>query len=319
MDFSLVLEARDRLRGAAHLTPVMTSRTLDQICGCQVFLKCENFQRAGAFKFRGAYNALSSLTPEQKAAGVVTYSSGNHAQATALAGQVLGVPVTVVMPSDAPQVKRLATEGYGAEVVTYNPGEREREDIAAEIQAERGLSTVPPFDHPLVIAGQGTAALELAGQVEGLENILAPCGGGGLLSGTALTASAQWPGARVHGVEPEGADNGGRAFRSGRIETVPHPVTMADGLKPKALGQHTFAVIGEHVHQMHTVSEAEIRSTLEFLWTRMKLVVEPSGATALAALFHQKVENPGPRAGVIISGGNADIAAVSAWFQAPQA
>ncbi|MEE8435175.1 MAG: pyridoxal-phosphate dependent enzyme [bacterium] len=321
--FSDIESAAERLAGQANRTPVMTSRTLDEITGCRVFLKCENFQRGGAFKFRGAYNAMSRLKADEKAAGVVTHSSGNHAQATALAGGLLDVRVTVVMPLDAPAVKRTATEGYGAEVVTYDPATEVREEVTEALRAGRGLVLIPPFDHPHVIAGQGTAALELMDQVKDaaknghgveLEAVLAPCGGGGLLSGTAIACKHRLPGARVIGVEPEGSDCGNRAFHGGGIARVPHPQTMADGLKPHALGHHTFAAIREHVDAMVTVTEEEIRDTLRFLWERMKLVVEPSGAVGLAPLFHRKLGLEGRAVGVIISGGNADIAAVADWL-----
>lgn len=319
MNHEQVLEAAQRLAGQANRTPVMTSRTLDARAGGSVSLKLESFQRGGAFKFRGAYNALCRLGEEQRAAGALTYSSGNHAQAVALAGSLLGIRTVVVMPQDAPGVKREATEGYGAQVVTYDPAQQEREEVAARIQAEQGLTLVPPFDHPDVIAGQGTAALELAEQAGPLDVVLAPCGGGGLLSGTALAVKHLMPGARVIGVEPAGADNGNRAWRSGRIERVAQPKTMADGLKPKAVGEHTFAVIREYVDDMLTVTEEEIRSTLAFLWQRMKLVVEPSGAVALAPVFHGRIAPAGARVGVIISGGNADVGAVADWFRAPRA
>jgi threonine dehydratase len=316
MTFADVLAAAERLEGVAHHTPVMTSRTLNDLTGCEVFLKCENFQRVGAFKFRGAYNALSRLSEQEQRAGVVTYSSGNHAQAVALAGKLLGIAVTVVMPQDAPAVKMQATRGYGAEVVTYDPAEGEREPIARRLQEERGLAIIPPFDHPHVIAGQGTATLELVRDVKGLEAMLAPCGGGGSLSGAALVVKHELPGARVIGVEPEGSDCGTRAFRSGRIERVDNPVTFADGLKPKALGELTFAVISEYVDDMVTVSEGEFRDALAFLWNRMKLIVEPSGAVALAPLLKRKVGLEGRRVGVLLTGGNADIGAVADWLRA---
>lgn len=318
--FEDVLAAAGRIAGVAHQTPVATSRTLNELTGCEVFLKCENFQRVGAFKFRGAYNALSSLSGDEQRAGVITYSSGNHAQAVALAGRLLGISVTVVMPLDAPAVKAQATRGYGAEVVTYDSAEAEREAVAAQIREQRGLVMIPPFDHADVIAGQGTATLELLREVEGLEAMLAPCGGGGSLSGAALVVKHERPGARVIGVEPEGSDCGTRAFRSGKIERVEKPETFADGLKPHALGRLTFAVIHEHVDDMVTVSEDEIRAALAFLWNRMKLVVEPSGAVALAPLLQRRCGLEGKRVGVLLTGGNADIAAVAEWLgRSPEA
>ena len=319
MTFDEIQAAAKRLEGVAHRTPVMTSRTLDEITGNQVFLKCENFQRVGAFKFRGAYNTLSQLSAAEREAGAITFSSGNHAQATALAGRLLGIPVVVVMPHDAPEVKRRATEGYGAEVVLYESGEADREVLAREIQAERGMTLVPPFNHPQVIAGQGTAALELLEEMGEPDVVLVACGGGGLLSGTSIVVKHLYPKARVIGVEPEGADNGARAFRSGRIEHVEQPRTMADGLKPNALGEHTFAAIRAHVDDMVTVSEEEIRATLEFLWMRMKLVAEPSGVVSLAPLFHRKLGLEGQRVGAMISGGNVDIGAVADWLRAEKA
>ena len=298
----------------------MTSRTLDEAAGCRVFLKCENFQRVGAFKFRGAYNTLSALSAEEKTRGVITYSSGNHAQAVACAAALLGIAATVVMPADAPAVKLAATRGYGAEVVPYDPaGAEDRESIARRLQAERGLVMVPPFNHAAVIAGQGTATLELLQEVNDLDLMLAPCGGGGSLSGAAIVMKHERPAARVIGVEPEGSDCGTRAFHSGRIEEVADPTTFADGLKPKALGELTFAVIREMVDGMVTVTEEQIRSTLEFLWNRMKLVVEPSGAVALAPVLHRRLGLKGERVGVLITGGNADIGSVADWLrQAPE-
>jgi len=319
MEYKAVEAAAERIRGHALRTPVMTSRTLDEVTGNSLFLKCENFQRGGAFKFRGAFNTMSQLNASERKAGVLTFSSGNHAQATALSGKLLGVHVVVVMPDDAPAVKKAATEGYGGEVILYHPSETKREDLASRLVAEHGYSLIPPFNHPEVIAGQGTAAMELLDEVEGLDVVLTPCGGGGLLSGSAITVKHRLPDAQVIGVEPEGADNGNRAFRSGTIESVEHPNTMADGLKPHALGNHTFAVISRLVDEMVTVSEEEIRSTLQFLWTRMKLVVEPSGAVGLAPIFHRKLKLKGKRIGVILSGGNADVGAVSDWFRAPEA
>ncbi len=319
MNFQEIQAAAQRLAGVANPTPVMTSRTLDGITGSRLFLKCESLQRGGAFKFRGAYNTVSQLSDGERKAGIITFSSGNHAQATALTGKLLGTSVVVVMPEDAPAVKRAATEGYGAEVVTYAAGEVDREALARQIQAERGLTLLPPFNHPHVIAGQGTAALELAQGHADLDVVLAPCGGGGLLSGTAIAVKHLLPGARVIGVEPAGADNGTRAFAAGKIVRVEHPTTMADGLKPQALGDLTFAVIRAYVDDMVTVSEEEIRATLDFLWTRMKLVIEPSGAVALAPVFHGKLGLAGKRIGVILSGGNADVGAVADWFRAPHA
>ena len=317
--FDDVVMAARRLAGVVHRTPVMTSRDLDRRAGCRVFLKCENFQRAGAFKIRGAFNAMSQLSEDEKRCGVITYSSGNHAQAIALAGSLLGVPALVVMPADAPSIKAEATKAYGAEVVFYNPQTEEREAVAEKLGAGKGMTLIPPFDHPQVIAGQGTAALEMMEQVGDLDLMLAPCGGGGLLSGSAIALKGRLPEARIIGVEPEGADNGNRAYRSGKIERIEQPRTFADGLRPKALGEHTFQIIRRCVDGMVTVSEDEIRATLDFLCNRMKLVVEPSAAVGLAPLFHGKLGATGSRVAVIISGGNADIDAVARWFRAEKA
>lgn len=314
-----VFAAAERLKGIVHETPVHTSRTLDERTGAAVFLKCENFQRTGAFKLRGAYNALAQLGPEERKAGVITYSSGNHAQAVALAGKLLGIATVVVMPSNAPPIKAAATRGYGAEVVEYDPQTEDREALAERIRTERGLVLIPPYDHPHVIAGQGTAAYELIRATGQLDLVLAPCGGGGLLSGTALTTRSLLKNAQVIGVEPEGAPNGTRAFREGRIVRIERPATMADGLMPKALGEWTFGMIRHHVTDMVTVTEAEIRATLDFLWNRMKLLVEPSGAVALAPVLHGKLAVKGQRVGVLLSGGNADVGKVADWLRADKA
>jgi threo-3-hydroxy-L-aspartate ammonia-lyase len=305
-DRDSVLGAAGRIRGVAHRTPIHTSRILDEELGCSVHLKCETFQRTGSFKFRGAYNALASLPAESRARGILTYSSGNHAQAVALAGRLLGCAVTVVMPRSAPAVKRQATEGYGAAVVTYDPGREIREEVALRLASERTLSVIPPYDHPRIVAGQGTAALELLEDVPELELILAPCGGGGLLSGTALAASAD-PGCLVVGVEPALADDATRTFRTGVLHTVENPPTIADGLRTPSLGAVTWPIIQRHVHDMLTVSEDQIVDAMRFLWSRAKLVVEPSGAVALAALRANPEIGAGKRVGVILSGGNVDL------------
>lgn len=309
-----VRAAAERLRGAAHRTPVMTSRTLDALADATVFLKCESFQRGGAFKFRGAYNAVSKLSPEERARGVLAYSSGNHAQAVALTGRLLGVKTVVVMPDDAPGPKIDGTRGYGAEVVLYDRHARSREEIAGEIQRERGMTLIPPYDHPDVIAGQGTAALELIAETGPLDVVMTPCGGGGLLSGTALAAKQASPGVRVVGVEPEAADDATRSFRTGELHTVHNPPTIADGLRTPALGRYTFPLVRANVSEMRTVSEAAIVEAMRFLWTRMKLVVEPSGAVPVAALLAEPGAFHGLRVGVVISGGNVDLAAACALF-----
>jgi threo-3-hydroxy-L-aspartate ammonia-lyase len=300
------------LHGVAHRTPVLTSRTLDERVGARVFFKCENLQRAGAFKFRGAYHAVARLSSAERDAGVIAFSSGNHAGAIALAGRLLGVRTTVVMPSDAPRAKRDATLGYGAEVVEYDRARESREEVAARLQRERGGAVIPPYDHADVVAGQGTAALELLEETRGLDALLVPCGGGGLLSGSALAAAAFGAGCRVEGVEPETADDATRSFRTGRLYTVHDPPTVADGLRTPSLGRITFPLVQEHVAGMRTVSEGEIVEAMRFLWTRMKLVVEPSGAVGLAALCADPEPFRGMRVGVILSGGNVDLAAACA-------
>jgi threonine dehydratase len=304
--FGRVKDAAERLRGVAHVTPVVTSRWLDERLGAAVFLKCESFQRIGAFKFRGAYNAISRLSGDERRRGVVTFSSGNHAQGVALAGRLLGVAAVVVMPLDAPVIKREATEGYGARVVLYDPAERSREEIAHALQQEHGYTLIPPFDHYDVLAGQGTAALELCDQAAGpLDMLLAPCGGGGLLSGCAIAAKGRTPGCRVVGVEPELADDATRSYYSGTLQTVKNPPTIADGTRTPSLGRITFPLVRTFVDAMATVSEDSIMEAVRLLFYRLKLVVEPSGVLGLAALMTGKV-TPQGRVGVILSGGNVD-------------
>jgi threonine dehydratase len=312
-----VRAAAERLRGAASRTPVLTSRTLDALTGATVFLKCESFQRGGAFKFRGAYNAVSKLSVEERARGVLAYSSGNHAQAVALTGRLLGVQTVIVMPADAPAAKLDGTRGYGAEVVLYDRHGRSREEIAAELREERGMTLIPPYDHPDVIAGQGTAALEMIAEVGPLDMVMTPCGGGGLLSGTALAAKSISPGVRVMGVEPELADDATRSFRSGELQTVHNPPTIADGLRTPALGRYTFPLVRANVDEMRTVSERQIVEAMRFLWTRMKLVVEPSGAVPVAALLADPEAFRGRRVGIVVSGGNVDLSAVCELFAQP--
>ena len=302
-----VVDAAERLLGQAHRTPVATSRTLDDRLDARLFLKCENLQRMGAFKFRGAWNAVSRLTADQLERGVIAYSSGNHAQAVALACRILGAPAVIVMPSDAPAAKRHATEGYGATVVEYVPGREKREEVAARIVAERRPTLVPPFDHPHVIAGQGTAARELFQEVGDLDLLLVPCGGGGLLSGSALSARALSPRCRVVGVEPEAGDDATRSFRTGTLQTVDNPRTIADGARTASLGQLTFPLVRALVSDMVTVSDADLVQAMRFVWERMKLVVEPTGVLGLAAALSGKVRVEGRRVGVVLSGGNVDL------------
>jgi threonine dehydratase len=299
-------QASRRLAAWAHRTPVMTSRTLDERAGATVFLKCENLQRIGAFKFRGAMNALLKLDASRKAAGVVTHSSGNHAQALALAGQLLGVPVTIVMPRTAPAVKRAATEGYGARIVLCEPTLESREStVTAEIAA-RGYTLVHPFNDWDVIAGQGTAALELLEQASPLDVVIAPVGGGGLLSGTALAVKGRSPGTKVFGAEPANADDARRSLETGTIQPSVDPRTIADGLRT-ALGSKTFAVTSRHVDAIVTCGEAEIIEATRFVWERLKIVIEPSSAVVVAPLLNGGLDVKGRRVGIILSGGNVDV------------
>src|SRR6185295_7277583 len=305
--------AGERLRGVAFRTPVHTSSIVNERTGAHVFFKCENFQRMGAFKFRGAYNALSRLTAAERARGVLAFSSGNHAQAVALAGRLLGAPVTVVMPADAPAVKIAATRGYGAEVVLYDrSGGPTREEIGKRLAEERDLVLIPPFDHADVVAGQGTAAVELIEEAGPLDLLLVPCGGGGLLSGSAVAARALAPACRVIGVEPAAADDATRSFHTRTLQTVTDPDTIADGARTPSLGQITFPLVLQNVDDMVTVSEEAIVSTTVFLWSRLKIVVEPTGALAAAALLDHVVSARGQRVGVILSGGNVDFESVLA-------
>jgi len=317
--FEDVRAAAQRLRGVAKRTPVVTSRMLDERSGARVFLKAENLQRIGAFKFRGAYNAIAQLDAAQRSAGVVAYSSGNHAQGVALAAWLLEVPATIVMPADAPAAKLAATRGYGAQVVTYDRAQANRAELAAAIAAERGATIVPPYDHPWVIAGQGTVALELIEDAGPLDVLLVPLGGGGLLAGCALAAAALSPGVRIYGVEPEAGDDWVRSWRAGRIVEIPLPHTIADGQQSRAPGELTWPIVRRLGAGVVTVSDDEIRAAMQFAFERLKLVLEPSGASALAALLTEKVALRGARVGVVLSGGNVDaatfadcIAAVSA-------
>jgi threo-3-hydroxy-L-aspartate ammonia-lyase len=303
--FDLVKAAQKRIAGHAHVTPVMTSQTLNDMTGAQIFLKCENFQRMGAFKFRGAYNAMSQLTAEQKNRGVLTYSSGNHAQAVALVGRLLDIRTVVVMPNNAPAIKREATEAYGATVVDYDPAETTREEICRDLESKQGHTVVPPYDHINIVAGQGTAAKELIDEIKPLDMLLVPCGGGGLLSGCALAAKGMDPNCRVIGIEPQLADDATKSFHTGKLHTVKNPPTIADGTRTPSLGKVTFPLVLEYVDDMQTVSESAIMEAVKFLFYRMKLVVEPSGALGLAALLGGSVK-PDGRVGIILSGGNVD-------------
>jgi len=312
--FADVESAARQIAGVAHKTPVATSRTVDAKTGATVFFKCENLQRGGAFKFRGAYNALSRLDADARRRGVVTFSSGNHAQAIALAGQVLDIPRVIVMPSDAPAVKRRATEGYGGEVVQYDREREDREAIGRRLAGERGLSLVPPYDHPHIIAGQGTAARELIEEVGPLDYLFAPCGGGGLLSGTALAARALAPGCRVIGVEPAAGDDAARSFRTKSLQTVTNPKTVADGARTPSLGTLTFPLVLENVDDVVTVDDPTLLRTMFYLWERLKLVVEPTGALGAAAALEGTTSIRGARVGVILSGGNVDLTQMASWL-----
>ncbi|MHA6803450.1 pyridoxal-phosphate dependent enzyme [Salinifilum ghardaiensis] len=311
-----VCDAARLLSPVAHRTPVVTSRTLDARAGAEVLLKCENLQRAGAFKFRGAYNAIARLSPEERARGVVAYSSGNHAQAVALAAQLLGARAVIVMPTDAPAVKRAATELYGAEVVAYDQRTEDRDELGRRLAAERGLTLVPPFDHPHIMAGQGTTALELWEQSgEDLGAVLVPVGGGGLLAGCATFLRHARPDIRLIGVEPDTADDTRRSFAAGERVAIPRPETLADGLAAPTPGARTFAVNRALVDEVVVVGEDEIRSAVRFAFERLKLAVEPSGAVPLAAVLSGRLELP-HRVGVVVSGGNIGTEQIARLFAA---
>jgi threonine dehydratase len=311
--FDDIESAAERLSGIVHRTPVVTSRTVDRRCGGHVFFKCEHLQRGGAFKFRGAYNALAALDAAQRGRGVVAFSSGNHAQAVALAGQLLDIRRVIVMPADAPAVKRAATAEYGAEVVFYDRLREDREAIGRRLAAERGLAVIPPFDHQDIVAGAGTAARELLEETGALDVIVVPCGGGGLLSGTALSAAVLSPGCRVIGVEPLAGDDATRSFRSKSLQTVDNPVTVADGARTASLGRITFPIVMSCVADIVTVDDPTVLRAMFFVWERLKLVVEPTGALAAAAVLNGTVDVRGLRAGIILSGGNVDVSQVSEW------
>ncbi len=312
--FDDVKIAAQRIFDVAHLTPVLTSRTADARAGAKLFFKCENLQRAGAFKFRGATNAIAALAEERKRRGVITYSSGNHAQAMALAGQLQGVKVLVIMPSDAPAMKVAATRGYGAEVVFYDRFKEDREALGRQLAEQDGLPLIPPYDHPDVIAGQGTAALELIEEVGPLDVLLAPLGGGGLLAGCALAAKALSPDCTVIGVEPEAGNDGQQSFRKGEVVRIPVPETIADGAMTTYLGAHTFAVIRALARDIVTVPDGMLVEAMRFFLERMKIVVEPTGCLAAAAALNGVYPCAGKRVGVILSGGNVDLQSLSRFL-----
>ncbi len=314
--FEDVHAAAARIAGAAHRTLVATSRLLDEACGGnRMYLKCENLQRGGAFKFRGAYNAVSQLTPDEKDRGIITYSSGNHAQALALVSQLLGVRAVIVMPQTAPQMKLDATRAYGAEVVLYDPATGSREEIARGLAAEHGYTIIPPYDHPHIIAGQGTAAMELIEEIGPLDYLFVPCGGGGLLSGSAIAAKALAPGIKVIGVEPQAGDDATRSFHTGVLHTVHNPDTIADGARTPYLGKYTFTLVCNNADDMLAVPDDDLVRAMYFVWTRLKLIVEPTGVLGLAAVFNRRYAVEGKRVGVILSGGNVDIQAAAEWFR----
>jgi threo-3-hydroxy-L-aspartate ammonia-lyase len=306
--FADVEAAAARIEGIAHRTPVMNSRTADARADAKVFFKCENLQRGGAFKFRGAYNTIATLTAAQRRQGVVAYSSGNHAQAVALAGRLQGVATTIVMPKDAPAAKVSATREYGGEVIFYDRYKESREEICAALAAERGLTIISPYDHPQVIAGQGTAARELFQLVGELDVLFVCLGGGGLLAGSALAASVLSPGCRVIGVEPEAGNDGQQSFRAGRVIRIPVPRSIADGALTTFIGEHNFPIIRALVHDIVTVSDPMLIDAMKFFAERMKIVVEPTGCLGAAAALSKQFHRPGERVGVLISGGNIDLA-----------
>lgn len=313
LTFNDILEARERLAGVAHRTPVLTSRQFNEAAGCEVYFKAENMQRAGAFKFRGAWNKISSLGDARN--GVLAFSSGNHAQATALAAKLRGIPAVIVMPEDAPRIKVAATRGYGAEVIFYDRYKESREETGDRLCRERGLTLVPPFDDYLIMAGQGTAALELLEEVPDLDILATPCSGCGLLAGSAVAARHFNPKMRIFGVEPEAGNDTWLSFRKGEIVTIPVPITIADGLQTPSPGKLTFPIVRELVEDILLVSDSQLIETMRFMLERMKILTEPSGAAAAAAVRHRKADFSGARVGVILSGGNVDLAKLAEYLQ----
>ncbi len=308
INFDDITQAAARIAGVANRTPVLTSRTANEMTGAKLFFKCENFQRMGAFKFRGAYNALAQFTPEQKKLGVCAFSSGNHAQGIALSAKILGIPAAIVMPLDSPAVKMAATRGYGAEVITYDRYKEDRIAIGQKLADERGMTLIPPYDHAHVMAGQGTAALELLQEVDKLDILIVCLGGGGLISGCAVAAKHLNPKIRVIGVEPEAGNDAQQSKAAGKIIKIDTPKTIADGAQTQFLGQLTFPVIQELVDEIVTVSDAQLIEAMRFAASRMKMVIEPTGGLAMAAAMQGVVNVKGQRVGIIISGGNVDIA-----------
>jgi threonine dehydratase len=304
---SHIQAAAERIRPIAHRTPVLTSRSFDEIAGTNVFFKCENFQRGGAFKIRGASNFVYSIPKDQLSRGVVSYSSGNHAQAVAIAAASVGIPATIVMPADAPKSKLEATRGYGAKVVTYDRMSGSRETIGTQIAQETGATLVPPYDHPWIIAGQGTAALELLEEVPDLDTLVVCIGGGGLMSGSCIASKALRPDIRIFGIEPADGNDTYLSRKAGERVEIPMPQTIADGLRSSKPGAITFPIIQKYVEDIVLVSDREIRETMRYLITRMKMLVEPSGAVPATALFHHKLPEGLGKTGLIVSGGNVDL------------
>jgi threonine dehydratase len=305
--FHDVVAASERIKGYAHRTPVMTSRFANEEFGAELFFKCENLQRMGAFKFRGAFNALSKFDEQQRRSGVVAFSSGNHAQAIALSAKLLGVPAMIIMPHDAPAAKMAATKGYGGNIVTYDRYKEDREEIGRDLARRHGLTLIPPYDHPDIIAGQGTAAKELFEEVGALDALFVPLGGGGLLSGSALATRALAPGCKLYGVEPTSGNDGQLSFRSGTIVHIDTPKTIADGAQTQHLGNITFAIIRRDVDDVLTATDEQLVDCMGFFASRMKLVVEPTGSLGLAAARDMKSQLQSKRVGILVSGGNVDM------------
>lgn len=302
-----VIAAAKRIEGRAHRTPVLTSRTFDALTGAQVFFKCENFQRGGAFKFRGAMNAIMALSDAERARGVVAYSSGNHAQALAYAARLTDTPATIIMPQDAPELKVRATRGYGAKVIFYDRYTQDREALGRAVAEERGAALIPPYDHPDVIAGQGTATMELLQETGPLDALYVCLGGGGLLAGAALAASELAPGCKVIGVEPEAGNDGQQSMAKGEIVTIPVPHSIADGAVVTHVGAHNFPIMQRKVSAVTTVSDDQLVEMMTFFAERMKIVVEPTGCLAAAGMRQDASDLAGKRVGVILSGGNVDL------------
>lgn len=315
ISFDDVAHAHERISGVVHRTPVLTSTHANSLAGAEVYFKCENFQRMGAFKFRGAYNAVSQFTADQRAGGVVAFSSGNHAQAIALSAGLLGVKSVIVMPKDAPDIKIAATRGYGGDVVLYDRYAEDREAIGRQIVEERKMTLIPPYDHPHVMAGQGTAAKELIEDVGRIDVLIVPVGGGGLISGCAVAAKAMSPGCIVLGVEPEAGNDAQQSLRSGRIVHIDVPQTIADGAQTQHVGQYTFPVIQHLVDDILTVGDHELIEAMKFFAERMKIVVEPTGCLGAAAALSRRLDLCGKRVGIIVSGGNIDLTRFASMVQ----